>query len=106
MFINSHTLLIDVDYRVWEPSSSQLATKSRINYSKTDLLSLDWVHHGGSDSLVISCTNWHAVVSDWCLPFSKLLLGFSGCVVRLLDAESSLPLWEFGVDGKYPRSVS
>lgn len=39
------------NYRVWESSSSSLITKSAAKY-KTDLLSMGWVHHGGSDNLV------------------------------------------------------
>lgn len=38
-------------HRVWEPSPSSIVTKARADYINT-VLSMDWVHVGGSDSLV------------------------------------------------------
>lgn len=80
-----HVASVDTDgtLRVWEPSTSSLNTKSCCKFSKLDLLSLDWIHHGGSDNL--------------------LMLGFSSCHVKLFDVASSMHLWEFDVDKKYPR---
>ena len=46
-------VVVVVVIRIWEPLTTSLATKGRADFSKIDLLSLDWVHHGGSDSLVL-----------------------------------------------------
>jgi WD40 repeat protein len=82
-----HVASIDTEnsLRVWDPTSVSLHTKSSAKY-KMELISMDWVHHGSSDNLI--------------------MLGFSKSQIRLFDVASSLSLWEFSVDKSFPRVLS